>query len=450
IELPRLQRALMQIVLANAGAERGALLLADDGELAVQAWLDGAAEEPVRLESAAPHPERLPLAVINYVARTREPVVLARAADEALFNRDPYIVANEPRSLLCVALTDQARLVGVLYLENNLVDGAFSPERAELVALLASQSAGAVQKARLYAQLEAYNATLSERVEQRTAELREKNEALERALTELRETQDKLLVQEKMASLGNLVAGIAHEINTPLGALKANAETSLGALDKLQALLDSLLGGDDSGEARRARRLAKSVLSMGTISHKASQRITEIVSSLRAFARLDRSQQDEVDVHEGLESTLTLVHHELRGRIEVRREFAELPRLRCYPSQLNQVFMNLLVNAAHAIEGEGDITVRTELANDCIVVSVRDSGRGIAAEHLDKIFDPGFTTKGVKVGTGLGLSIAHRIVQEHGGRIDVESARGEGATFRVWLPLAASRGDSDDARVSGA
>ena len=163
--------------------------------------------------------------------------------------------------------------------------------------------------------------------------------------------------------------------------------------------------------------------------------MTEIVRSLRNFARLDEAEMKEADLHEGINSTLILVNHHLKGRIEVVKDYGVLPRIVCYPSRLNQVFLNLLVNAAQAIEGEGKIEVETGVEEDRVFVVIRDSGKGIEGSHLDKIFDPGFTTKGVGVGTGLGLSICYQIVQDHGGEIGVESEVGVGSTFTVWLPI---------------
>ena len=167
----------------------------------------------------------------------------------------------------------------------------------------------------------------------------------------------------------------------------------------------------------------------------ATTRIVEIVRSLRNFARLDEAEKKQVDIHEGIESTLTLLHHELKQRVDVVRDYGELPEIECYPNQLNQVLMNLLTNALQAIEGPGTITIRTRCAGERVEVAISDTGSGISEEARQRIFDPGFTTKGVGVGTGLGLSIAYRIVQKHAGELRVESEVGAGSTFTVSLPL---------------
>ena len=153
------------------------------------------------------------------------------------------------------------------------------------------------------------------------------------------------------------------------------------------------------------------------------------------LARLDRAAEDDVDIHEGLESTLTLIHNQLKDRVAVHKDYGDVPLVRCHPSRLNQVYMNLLVNASQAIEGKGEIHLKTYTSEGSVVVEVTDSGVGIPTGNLDRVFDPGFTTKGVKVGTGLGLSIVRRIVDEHNGKIELESKIGEGATFRLFLPI---------------
>jgi len=260
--------------------------------------------------------------------------------------------------------------------------------------------------------LEEYSRTLEEQVADRTRELREK--------------QAQLVQSAKMASLGNLVAGVAHEINSPLGAMLANWDIVLHAATRLK---------DQASDNPGMLRLIESILESEQIGMAAGRRIHGIVSSLRTFARLDQAAEDDKDVHELLETTLPLIAHLLRNRIVVHREYGEIPTIRCFPDKLNQVWMNLLVNAAQAIEGPGEIRIRTYTSNSHAVVAISDSGIGIPPENRNRIFDPGFTTKGVKVGTGLGLAIVHRIIEEHHGTIEVDSKVGGGTTFRVSLPM---------------
>ena len=268
------------------------------------------------------------------------------------------------------------------------------------------------------------------------ADRKRAEEALQRAYDELREKQVQLVQSEKMASLGHLVAGLAHEINTPLGALRATLDLFLGTVEKLKG---SLLDSQVSPETRERQELAlffKRAEKLISASRAAVERMVKIIESLRKFARLDQAELAEVDLHEGLENTLTLLEQEFRGRIEVVRDFADLPPTRCYPSRLNQAFMNILLNASHAIEGQGQIFITTRAGNGTVLIEIRDTGRGISSENLKRIFDPGFTTKGFGVGTGLGLSIVHEVVtRDHTGRVEVESELGKGTTLRMTLSV---------------
>lgn len=170
----------------------------------------------------------------------------------------------------------------------------------------------------------------------------------------------------------------------------------------------------------------------------ACDRIINIIRSLKNFARLDEAERRRVNIHEGLDSSLILVHHQLKNRIEIVKDYGTLPEIECFPNQLNQVFMNLLVNAAQAMPGRGTLTIKTLPLGNEIQVKISDTGVGIPRANLRKIFDPGFTTKGVGVGTGLGLSICYKILQDHGGRIAVQSEVGHGTTFTVTLPVSMS------------
>jgi signal transduction histidine kinase len=284
------------------------------------------------------------------------------------------------------------------------------------------------------AQLEEYASTLEEKVTERTRNLHEKNRVLGDTLSQLRDTQQQLVMREKMASLGNLVAGVAHEVNNPVGAINSAADAARRCI----VILDENARAHGDGEAR-VRKALDILSENNTIISTASERVTNIVRSLRNFSRLDEAEYQKANLHEGIDSTLTLVHHKLKNRIDVVREYgADVPAIECFPNQLNQVFMNILVNAAQAIEDEGTITIRTTRDGDFVVVAISDTGKGIRPEHMERLFDPGFTTKGVGVGTGLGLSITYKIVEQHGGTIDVESEVGRGTTFSIRLPISAA------------
>lgn len=276
------------------------------------------------------------------------------------------------------------------------------------------------ERHRLEQQLQAANEELEQKVRERTRELEEKHTQLVQA--------------EKMALLGNLVAGVAHEINTPLGALKSNYDLFARSIEKLRTITYLAPEASDEDEMPAAK-LFDSIQKLNSINERATERIVNIVNSLRTFARLDRAEKDHFDIHEGLENTLTLVAHELKNRIEVVKDYGSVPLIECFPNQVNQVFMNIVVNAAQAIEGNGTIRISTWAEDGWVSVAICDSGRGISDDDKKRMFDPGFTTKSSGVGTGLGLSIVHQIVSEHGGRIKVESKPGEGATFTIKLPI---------------
>ncbi len=250
---------------------------------------------------------------------------------------------------------------------------------------------------------------------------------------ELRETHAQLLQSEKMASLGSLVAGIAHEINTPVGAMTSMHDTLVRAIEKLK---EHLRASDAEGfeSDAKLKTILEIVDSSNQVIKSGSSRVAEIVRRLRSFARLDEAELKKVNIHEGLEDTLTLIHHEVKHNITIVKDFAELPSISVYPSRLNQVFLNLLNNARQAIKEKGTITLRTEVDGDDILIRVGDDGVGIEPANLAKVFDPGFTTKGVGVGTGLGLSICYQIIKDHHGTIGVESTVGKGTTFTIRLP----------------
>lgn len=241
-----------------------------------------------------------------------------------------------------------------------------------------------------------------------------------------------LINQSHLATLGRLVAGVAHELNTPLGALHSNHDVIRRALLKLQDILeDDVVTPDELDGVRRIVRAMDGVLRTNGI---AVERMVKVVESLATFGRPDRAEVDRVDLHEGIEGTLAVLGAELK-ELHVVREFGDLPIIECYANRINQVFMNLVHNAVQAMEPGDTITIRTSAEEDSVVVEVRDTGKGIGPDDLAHIFEPGFTTKGDRIGMGLGLAISRQIIDHHGGRISAESTLGEGTVFRVRLPL---------------
>ncbi len=280
------------------------------------------------------------------------------------------------------------------------------------------------------------------------AELIESNTELIALNQQLSDAQNQLLQSEKMASIGQLAAGVAHEINNPIGYVYSN----LGTLQKYLQQMFGVLAAYESAEgalapealeALRALKreadlefLREDVGSLMAESREGITRVKKIVQDLKDFSHVGAQEEWQwADLHKGLDSTLNIVNNEIKYKAQVVKRYGELPEVRCLPSQLNQVFMNLLVNAAHAIEQQGEIRLSSGVSGEEVWVEVADTGKGIAPEHLGRIFDPFFTTKAVGQGTGLGLSLSYGIVRKHHGRIEVESEPGKGATFRVWLPV---------------
>lgn len=280
-------------------------------------------------------------------------------------------------------------------------------------------------------------------------DLERQNEELARRKAELERLQAQIVHSEKMASLGQLAAGVAHELNNPAGFIYGNMEV----LSNCTASLERLLRFYEQEQlppqvAERASAIMKEIdyhnlladlRSIITDCHSGAERIREVVQNLRLFSRLDEAELKMVNLHDGIESTVRLLSQYYGGgRLRLERDYGQVPTIECYAGQLNQVWMNLLVNAAQATGKEGLVRVATRLENQMAVVSISDTGSGIAPEHLKKIFDPFFTTKRVGEGTGLGLSITYGIVKRHGGSIRVQSRPGRGTTFTVAIPITAA------------
>ena len=450
------------------------------------------------------------------VARTRFPIRVDDIDDEGSRRwTEGSRAAGIDGSLLAVPLERGNLVVGVLVVGRVAQSPAFTGADEALLATFADQAATAIENARLYEEIRAFSEELEEKVKLRTRELTTMNAELGRALTELRETQSQLILSERMAGLGTLVAGVAHEINSPSAAIRgsvdiladnvrrlARAARQLGELpmdeadrgrvlaaaDELAPRLAETKVSSPAEVRRRARDLAPRVAATGVSDPEAAARalveigaedhdldvllplvrllperretlvtyvressylyrnaasiesaikqIQRIVGALKSYSHLDQAKIEPSDLHEGIESTLILLHHELKYGIQIVRRFGHLPRIPVYVDELNQVWTNLIHNAVQALSGKGEIVLETDVveAEGMARVRVIDSGPGIPNEILPRIFEPFFTTKSKGEGTGLGLGIVSKILEKHGGRIDVESAPGR-TCFTVVLPL---------------
>ncbi|MDD3437071.1 MAG: ATP-binding protein [Candidatus Gastranaerophilales bacterium] len=240
---------------------------------------------------------------------------------------------------------------------------------------------------------------------------------LQTTLKELKDTQVQLINSEKMASLGQLIAGVAHEINTPLASINSN-----------NAVISKFIKKIDNPE------IAQTLRDINELDKEAVSRISNMVKSLKKFVRLDEADLQDADINKEIDLTLDLIRHETKNRIEIIKNYSKLPLIKCYPNMLNQVFMNILINACQSIEKSGKIIITTGFKNKNLTVKIKDDGKGIAQDKIDKIFTAGYTTKGVGVGTGLGLAISEKIIQKHNGKITVNSMPGKGSEFAITIP----------------
>ncbi|MCD6582221.1 MAG: PAS domain S-box protein [Desulfuromusa sp.] len=288
---------------------------------------------------------------------------------------------------------------------------------------------------------------IEDELERSVAESVQMATTLEFVNAELKATQSQMLQREKMASIGQLAAGVAHEINNPIGFVSSNLRSLDKYIKKLTGYLELLEKSlkEQAPESWEEIKLQRKKLKINflledcddliTESLDGSERVRKIVQNLKTFSRVDQAEEQLADLNECLESTISIVWNELKYKAQLEKDFAELPDIYCSPQELSQVFTNILVNAAQAIEKEGLVKIRSWLEDETIFISIQDNGSGIDKANLEKIFEPFFTTKSVGEGTGLGMSISYEIVKKHGGDILIDSELGNGTTFTVSLPL---------------
>ncbi len=589
IELEKLLSSLLSIVIENAGADKCVFMLMLDNRLLIKGSITGELKPVVLQRIPIEDSQDIPHKLIYKVLHNQQTVVLLDATADPTLANDPYIIRQQPKSILCSPILRQGKLMGVLYLENNLTKGAFTSDRVELLNLLCAQAAISLENARLYERSQEYAQQLErsftelsasnsrfERLvdnvpgvvyqfimspdgilslnyisadcysfyeitpeqaaadayffdkmvhpddlpsyqqayidtvqnsapwhwegrivtpsgiikwiygESRTKQLadgsfiwdglffdisdrkiaelalEQKSLLLQQAVQDLQQAQLQIIQSEKMSALGNLVAGVAHEMNNPLGfitaSLKQAKPTFADILEHLKLYQESFPNKNDEIVEHESEidldysleDLPKMLDSM-TI---ACERLKSISTSLRTFSRADRDYKVPFNIHQGIDSTILILKHRLKASehrpvIEVITEYGNLPQIECFSGQLNQVFMNILANAIEALEESNNgrsfeeikanpnrITINTSVANNLVKITIADNGQGMSESVKQKVFDHLFTTKAVGKGTGLGLAIARQIVEEtHGGKLSCNSVLGEGTEFIIEIPV---------------
>ncbi|MBE8989604.1 ATP-binding sensor histidine kinase [Nostoc sp. LEGE 12450] len=440
LELDQLIVSLTRIILENSGAKKCVLLLPqeeDNWEVKAITFIEHEEIQTILNSQLLDNCQDIPIKIINYVKNTQQTIVIDNCKTDIPGIIGKYMLEHQPQSVLCAPIINQGHLVGILYLENSLTQGVFTSDRLSVINLLSSQAAISLENARLYQQAG-------------------------QVLQDLQQAQLQVVQSEKMSALGNLVAGVAHEMNNPLGFIYASLQqakpTIADIVEHLKLYQESLPNPSDKIKDHAEdidldyslSDLPKIIDSMTM----ACDRLRNISTSLRTFSRADKDYKVPFNIHEGIDSTILILKHRLkaneeRPEIKVVTDYGNLSQVECFPGQLNQVFMNILANAIDALDesnigrsfteiqsNPNQIIIKTSLENEGVKIAIADNGNGISEELKEKIFDHLFTTKGVGKGTGLGLAIARQIVVEkHGGVIEVDSRPGKGTEFVIQLPL---------------
>jgi signal transduction histidine kinase/ActR/RegA family two-component response regulator len=421
IDFDRLLAQLIRIAIQNAGAERGYLILHSGSTLQIEAWGRVESQEIVVGRSSPLEEAQQPVqAIVNYVARTHEAVVLGDASTAGMFTADPEVQARRPKSVLCIPILHTSKLIGVLYLENGLVSDAFTPERLEVLTLLTSQMTISIQNAQLYADLE-----------RQTEQIRAANVNLQREMAERKRLEAQLVQSQKMEAIGRLAGGIAHDFNNLLTAILGYTNLILSELDDTVPWRHELQTIGMAGE--RAAALTRQLL---------------------AFSRQQVLQPELIDLNMVIAHLSSMLRRLIGEDIELMTHLGrDLSSVLADPNQIEQVVLNLVINARDSMPEGGKLTIETacvsvDAHNDAlehvdlkrgryVLLAISDTGQGMDDVIQKRIFEPFFTTKEVGKGSGLGLAMVHGIIHQSGGQISVSSELGRGSTFTIYLPEAA-------------
>ncbi|WP_392480868.1 AAA family ATPase [Nostoc sp. C110] len=446
IELDVLISSLTRIILENSGAKTSVLILPQEDIWQVRAitFIDQQSNSQTDVKTILDSQlldacQDIPIKLINYVKNTQETVIIDNCKTNIPGVIGEYMLLHQPQSVLCTPIINQGHLVGIIYLENQLNQGVFTTNRLQVINLLSSQAAIALENAKLYQQAG-------------------------QALEDLQQAQLQIVQSEKMSALGNLVAGVAHEMNNPLGFIAASLKQAKPIFvdisehlklyqEKFSEPGDEIINHAEEIDLDYTLEDLPKIIDSMTM---ACERLENISTSLRTFSRADRDYKVPFNIHEGIDSTILILKHRLKANehrpgIEVVTNYSNLPPVECFPGQLNQVFMNILANSIDALDESNTgrsfedikanpnrIIITTSLKYQQVEVKIADNGVGMSESVKEKIFDHLFTTKGVGKGTGLGLAIAHSIVVEkHSGNLNVNSTPGEGTEFVISLPILA-------------
>jgi signal transduction histidine kinase len=444
LELDQLIANLSCIILENSGAKKSVLILPQEDTWQVKAITlinqepnSQTSIETILNPQLVDNCQDIPRRIINYVKNTQETVIIDNCQTEIPGVIGEYMLQHQPQSVLCIPIINQGNLVGILYLENQFTSGVFTPQRLQVINLLSSQAAISLENARLYQQAK-------------------------QALQDLQQAQLQIVQSEKMSALGNLVAGVAHEMNNPLGFIAATLQQAKPIItdifEHLELYQKSLPSPSneiiDHAQEIDLEYSLEDLPKMIDSMNMACDRLTNISTSLRTFSRDDKDYKVPFNIHSGIDSTILILKHRLKANdhrpaIQVNTNYGILPEIECFPGQLNQVFMNILANAIDALEesntgrsleeiktNPNQITITTTVSNNQVQVKIADNGVGMNEQVKQKIFDYLFTTKAVGKGTGLGLAIARQIItSKHSGTLTVNSTLGEGTEFLISLPI---------------